>query len=172
VRIDRLFTTVAAAAVLLLAGCGSDVPATGGDDPTAEVTPTGGPSSSPGLPTDDPGFPTDGPTDPGAGDPTGPTDDPTGPGGEPQPNPSDPENPVPQPTTLPGPTELTGFPEAGVESGCWLLDGYLLLGGDQELIASGREVQITGTVDETLMTTCQQGTPFRVDSVVGIEPSS
>jgi hypothetical protein len=164
-----VFTTAAVAAVLLVAGCGSDVPSTDGDDPTSTVTPTDGDGSSPGLPTDEPSGPTGDPSDPGR-----PTDDPsvnpTDPGG--QPDPSGSETPVPQPTTLPGPTELTGFPEAGVESGCWLLDGYLLLGGDQELIGSGREVQITGAVTEDVMTTCQQGTPFRVDSVVGIEPSS
>ncbi|PZF80487.1 hypothetical protein C1I92_25810 [Jiangella anatolica] len=74
------------------------------------------------------------------------------------------------PPTTPGVTELIGFPTPGVEAGCWLLDGYLLMGGDQELISSGREVQITGAVEEGAVTTCQQGIPFRVDSVVGIEP--
>ncbi|TDD65775.1 hypothetical protein E1262_24165 [Jiangella aurantiaca] len=156
-----MLTAAALTAILLLAGCGDDVPATGGDDPTSSSTPTGEPSATPTLPTGEPTLPTDDPTDP-------PTSVPTDPGTTPQPTPSD--TPVPQPTTTPGVTQLTGFPVPGVESGCWLLDGYLLLGGDQELIASGREVQVTGAVEEGVMTTCQQGTPFRVDSVVAIEP--
>lgn len=162
VSVSRVFTMAAAAAVLLLAGCGSDVPSTGGDDPTVEVTPTDGTGSAEpptGAPTD-PGQPTDGPTD-------APTGEPTGPGSTPQPTPSGTDAPT-SPTELP--TQLTGFPEAGVEAGCWLLDGYLLLGGDETLLASGREVQVTGAVEEGVMTTCQQGIPFRVDSTVGIEP--
>lgn len=159
-----MLTAVAAAAVLLLAGCGDDVPATGGDDPTETSTPTGEPSGTPTPPTDEPSLPTDQPTGPPTGDPTGlPTD----PGTTPVPS----DTPVPQPTTTPeGVIQLTGFPVPGVESGCWLLDGYLLMGGDQELISSGREVQITGEAQPGVMTTCQQGTPLRVDSVVGIEP--
>ncbi|WP_052762698.1 hypothetical protein [Jiangella alkaliphila] len=158
---NRVLTAAAAAAVLLLAGCGDDVPATGGDDPTEEVTPTGDPSGSPTSPTD-PTTPTGDPTDLPSDDPSGlPTDPGTTP-------PSD--TPVPQPTTTPGSLQLSGFPTPGVESGCWLLDGYLLMGGDQELISSGREVQITGEAQPGILTTCQQGTPFRVDSVVAIEP--
>ncbi len=160
-----MLMAAAATAVLLLAGCGNDVPTTGGDDPTESSTATGEPSDTPTSPTDEPSLPTGEPTGPPTGDPTGlPTD----PGTTPEPTPSD--TPVPQPTTTPGSVQLTGFPVPGVESGCWLLDGYLLMGGDQELIASGREVQVTGEAQPGVMTTCQQGTPLRVDSVVGIEP--
>lgn len=158
-RVNRVLAAAALTAVLVLAGCGDDVPPTGGDDPTS--TATGDPSATPTLPTDEPTPPTDVPTNPPTADPTGV---PTDPGTTPS------DTPVPQPTTTPGVTELTGFPTPGVESGCWLLDGYLLLGGDQELISSGREVQVTGAVEEGVMTTCQQGTPFRVDSVVAVEP--
>ncbi|WP_147375201.1 hypothetical protein [Jiangella rhizosphaerae] len=167
-RLNGVTAAAALTAVLLLAGCGDDVPTTGGDDPTSSSTATGDPSGTPTPPTGEPTAPSDEPTDntePPTGDPTGV---PTDPGTTPQPTPSD--TPVPQPTTTPGVTQLTGFPVPGVEAGCWLLDGYLLLGGDQELIGSGREVQITGAVEENVMTTCQQGTPFRVDSVIAIEP--
>ncbi|WP_053207521.1 hypothetical protein [Jiangella muralis] len=159
-----MLTAVAAATILLLAGCGDDVPATGGDDPTATSTSSGEPSGTPSVPTDEPLPPTGPPTEVPTGDPT-PL--PTVPGTTPLPS----DTPVPQPTTVPeGPVELIGFPTPGVEAGCWLLDGYLLMGGDQELIASGREVQITGEVQTDVLTTCQQGTPLRVDSVTGIEP--
>lgn len=64
---------------------------------------------------------------------------------------------------------LTGTISSGVESGCVLLeqDGttYNLVGGDREVLAEGAEVEVTGSVDEGLMTTCQQGTPFAVDTV-------
>ena len=72
------------------------------------------------------------------------------------------------PTTKPGlPAKnvvLTGTPEAGVEAGCLLLDGYLLVGGPRELLAGGQQLTITGTQDPTLMGICQQGTPLKVDS--------
>lgn len=78
------------------------------------------------------------------------------------------------PSPMPSPSledlnELIGVPEAGVENDCWLLDHYLLLGGDRKLIASGEEVRVTGKLDKNVMTTCQQGTPFVVDSVEPVE---
>lgn len=73
--------------------------------------------------------------------------------------------PTPSSTPDPGPVELTGVPEAGVEEGCWLLDGHLLLGGDKDLLASGQPLRVTGSIDRGVMSTCQQGTPFRVDTV-------
>ncbi|TDE10924.1 hypothetical protein E1269_10605 [Jiangella asiatica] len=76
---------------------------------------------------------------------------------------------MPQPTTLPDVGELTGVPERGVESGCWLLDGYLLLGADETLLASGQPLRITGHVEHDVLTTCQQGTPFRVENAVPIQ---
>lgn len=79
--------------------------------------------------------------------------------------------PPPTPTmpTTPGLMELRGVPEPGVESGCWLLDDYLLLGGDEKLLSSGQPLVITGRVERGVMTTCQQGTAFRVDDVVPAE---
>lgn len=60
---------------------------------------------------------------------------------------------------------VTGVPTAGVEPDCWLLDGYLLVGGPAELIASGDPLAIVGRAEPDLLTTCQQGTPLRVESV-------
>lgn len=68
-----------------------------------------------------------------------------------------------------GVTTLSGTISKGVEAGCVLLvhDGvtYNLVGGDKSLLAEGAEVEVTGAVAEGLMTTCQQGTPFKVDQV-------
>ncbi|WP_341719046.1 hypothetical protein QQG74_04590 [Micromonospora sp. FIMYZ51] len=101
-----------------------------------------------------------------------PTPDPTGP----LPQPTDPVNPPAQPghpgkgaVTPPRPTAtteltLTGRIEAGVEPGCLLLDGYLLLGGPREVLTAGATVTVTGKPAPGLMTTCQQGTPFQVAS--------
>jgi len=66
-------------------------------------------------------------------------------------------------------TTLTGVPEEGVEPGCVILKDkgqlYLLVGGDRQLLTSGRSVTVTGRVRDDLMTTCQQGTPFEVAEV-------
>jgi hypothetical protein len=62
------------------------------------------------------------------------------------------------------PTELTGVVTAGVEPGCLLLDGYLLVGGDPTVVRTGARVRVTGRVESDLLTTCQQGTPFRVSA--------
>ncbi|GIE98513.1 hypothetical protein Ari01nite_59780 [Paractinoplanes rishiriensis] len=59
---------------------------------------------------------------------------------------------------------LTGIVTAGVEPGCLLLDDYLLVGGDREVIRAGARLEVTGRVVPDLMTTCQQGTPFVVAS--------
>jgi hypothetical protein len=78
---------------------------------------------------------------------------------------SQPEDPssLPSPTE-PSPTTLTGTVTAGVEANCLLLDGYLLIGGDPAVVRAGARVIVHGRVDRDLMTTCQQGTPFVVDS--------
>lgn len=57
---------------------------------------------------------------------------------------------------------LTGIVTAGVEQGCLLLDGYLLVGGDRAVIRAGLRITVTGRVVPDLVTTCQQGTPFVV----------
>lgn len=77
--------------------------------------------------------------------------------------------PTPEPSKPSGAGELVGIPEPGVESGCWLLDGYLLLGGDDELLSSGRPVRVVGKVERDVATTCQQGIPYRVESVEPVE---
>ena len=51
-----------------------------------------------------------------------------------------------------------------MEAGCLLLDDYLLLGGPRDVLAAGREVTVTGRVEPGTVTTCQQGTPFVVES--------
>lgn len=82
-----------------------------------------------------------------------------------------PVDPTADPTSPPvsdDPTTLTGVVEAGVETGCLLLEGHLLLGGesdDGELLQVGRNVQVTGHVEKNMMSTCQQGIPFRVETV-------
>lgn len=65
----------------------------------------------------------------------------------------------------PGSITLVGVPRAGVEMNCWLLDDYLLLGGDRELIESGDRLEITGQPMKGTYTTCMQGTPFEVVSI-------
>jgi hypothetical protein len=75
------------------------------------------------------------------------------------------------PTPSPGPIKggrtvtVSGTVEAGVEAGCLLLKGYLLLGGPRDVLAAGRSVSVTGRVVTGTLTTCQQGTPLHVDSV-------
>lgn len=80
------------------------------------------------------------------------------------------DEPTPPTSTATDPGTLVGVPEAGVEAGCYLLDGYLLLGGPRELLESGQEVQVTGAVAKGLATTCQQGTPFEVTSAEPVAP--
>jgi hypothetical protein len=64
---------------------------------------------------------------------------------------------------------LTGIPEEGVESGCVVMRSgevlYNLIGGDRATLMSGRTVVVRGRSEPGLMTTCQQGTPFRVSEV-------
>ncbi|MDG4767816.1 hypothetical protein O7632_27525 [Solwaraspora sp. WMMD406] len=63
------------------------------------------------------------------------------------------------------PMTLTGTIVPGVEHNCFLLDGYLLVGGTSELIQAGTRVSVTGHVQPDLMTTCQQGIPFVVQRI-------
>lgn len=93
------------------------------------------------------------------------TPTPSTPASTPQPPTSPIEDLTPMPTGKPGATTtLTGVPTDGVEAGCLLLDGYLLLGGPRDVLTSGRTVSVTGRIEPGLMTTCQQGTPFLVES--------
>lgn len=97
-------------------------------------------------------------------DPSTPsTAGPTGPGG----TPSDPGTPTRPPlggAPSTGTTTLSGTVRDGVEPNCLLLDGYLLVGGPREVITAGARVTVTGQVRTDLMTTCQQGIPFMVQS--------
>lgn len=67
---------------------------------------------------------------------------------------------------------LTGTVSRGVEAGCVLLEfegtTYNLVGGDVSVLSPGAEVEVTGTVKEGLMTTCQQGVPFQVESATAV----
>ncbi|BCJ58558.1 hypothetical protein Jiend_19800 [Micromonospora endophytica] len=138
---------IAAAALIVctaLAACaGQDA-----GDGAAAPNPTGA-SPVTELPTPDPTGPLPQPTDPVA---------PTARSGHPG------KGPVgPQPTSTSELT-LTGRIESGVEPGCLLLDGYLLLGGPRDVLTAGTTVTVTGQPSPGLMTTCQQGTPFKVAS--------
>jgi Protein of unknown function (DUF5818) len=88
------------------------------------------------------------------------------------------------PTTLPGKgTEpagpagqvtITGLVRHGVEPGCVLLDAeaggrYLLVDGKRAELRPGRRVAVTGRVDPSLLSTCQEGQPL---VVARIEPAS
>jgi hypothetical protein len=64
----------------------------------------------------------------------------------------------------PGAATLTGTVEAGVEPGCRLLDGYQLIGGPADVLTAGAKVTVTGQAKPDMMTTCQQGIPFVVES--------
>lgn len=59
---------------------------------------------------------------------------------------------------------LSGIPEAGVEAGCLLLQGYLLVGGDPGLLESGAPVTVVGHTDPDVASYCQQGTVLVVDA--------
>ncbi|GAB3506384.1 hypothetical protein [Amycolatopsis cihanbeyliensis] len=72
------------------------------------------------------------------------------------------------PTTPPGEITVRGVVQQGVEPGCLVLTGsdqvYLLV-GERARLEPGAEVQVRGTPEPGLMTTCQQGTPLRVAEV-------
>ncbi|WP_319463810.1 hypothetical protein [Micromonospora sp. RTP1Z1] len=113
----------------------------------------------------------------GGGDatPTSPTggSSVTTPPGSTGPAPSTPPSAVPPtkrppngPSLPPGPggDTLTGTVSQGVEPNCLLLDGYLLVGGPRDVLRPGATVTVTGRSQPDMMTTCQQGTPFVVES--------
>jgi hypothetical protein len=92
------------------------------------------------------------------------------PGSSASPSPSGRVVPTPTPSKpSQGELTLTGLPEEGVEAGCIVMRSggtlYLLLGGDRQLLTSGRQVMVRGTPNPGLITTCQQGTPFEVAEV-------
>ncbi|MEW2383232.1 hypothetical protein AB0873_14250 [Micromonospora sp. NPDC047707] len=103
-----------------------------------------------------------------------PIPEPTTPGAVPPTSPAAPTQPVPtvSPKQPGGPTKpppvgaatLTGKVESGVEPGCLLLDGYLLIGGPRDVLTAGATVTVTGKIQPDMMTTCQQGIPFLVET--------
>jgi hypothetical protein len=63
---------------------------------------------------------------------------------------------------------ISGTVEAGVESGCLVLEHegtvYGIFGNfDSSVVYAGAEVTLHGAVDTGMMSTCQQGTPFVVE---------
>ncbi|MET0965863.1 MAG: hypothetical protein ABWZ02_05670 [Nakamurella sp.] len=66
---------------------------------------------------------------------------------------------------------LTGTISDGVESGCVILqdaNGAVLanlFGVDTATVPVGSTVLVTGQFQQDIMTTCQQGKPFEVESV-------
>jgi hypothetical protein len=72
-------------------------------------------------------------------------------------------------TKPPGGTQtLTGTITAGVEPNCLLLEDHLLIINDPKLQSAAKEgatVTVTGRVEQGMMTTCQQGTPFVVTAL-------
>ncbi|MGI5236531.1 hypothetical protein [Dactylosporangium sp. CA-139066] len=73
--------------------------------------------------------------------------------------------PDPQGSTM----SIHGTIREGVEPGCVLLatdaKTYLLIGGDKAMLKTGSQVTVYGVEQNDLMTTCQQGTPFKVTRV-------
>jgi len=66
---------------------------------------------------------------------------------------------------------LRGTVQEGVEPRCILLADDAgtvladLLGGDATELTVGARVEVTGSFEHGVMTTCQQGLPFRVTAV-------
>ncbi|MEU7958433.1 hypothetical protein [Micromonospora humida] len=142
------------AAGVALAGCGdgADVtgpPATPTSSPTPTVAPTDTVTPTGTVPPSTP---------PASVAPSAPPAGSVPPGGL-KPPPGGPRLPP-----GPGATELTGTVEAGVEPGCVLLDGHQLVGGPKDVLVAGARVTVTGRAQPDLMSTCQQGVPFLVES--------
>lgn len=137
----RIALPVLVACLALSACAGQD----GGDSPD------GGPTASPGQ--------TGAPVTPSSGAPT----DPTMPGAAP-PSGSQPPGGPGKSSPAPGGAVLTGTVTSGVEPGCLLLGEYLLVGGPRDVIKAGAKLTVTGRAQPDLMTTCQQGTPFVVET--------
>ena len=102
---------------------------------------------------------------------TSPSESPTGATTEESPVPEDsPSLPPLDESSKPGSTSemtITGTVQSGVESGCLILEYEGTVHGiygsyDSSIVYAGAEVTLRGAVDEGMMTTCQQGTPFVV----------
>jgi hypothetical protein len=78
--------------------------------------------------------------------------------------------PTTGPTRPGGELTVTGTVVEGVEPNCLLLDAegggsYLLVGGARGQLRAGVRVRVTGRVDRSLLSTCQQGEPLIVASI-------
>ncbi|MFE9203694.1 hypothetical protein [Micromonospora sp. NPDC007230] len=102
--------------------------------------------------------------DPASPGPTGAAPVTSTPSPDPSVSPTDPTAPTKGGPSSGATTTLTGTLQAGVEPGCLLLDGNLLVGGPRDVLKAGARVTVTGHSQPDLMTTCQQGTPFVVES--------
>ena len=95
----------------------------------------------------------------------------TGQGGAPTTTPATTAPPMTtEPTQTGGPVTLVGTVAQGVEPGCLLLQAeqggsFLLVGGERAELRPGRRVAVTGWVDRSLLSTCQQGEPLVVASI-------
>jgi hypothetical protein len=73
---------------------------------------------------------------------------------------------TPQKSPQPGEMTITGVVEAGVEGGCLLIPygdkKYLLMGGDPNVVKAGARITVRGRPNPSLLSYCQQGTPFEV----------
>ncbi|GAA1683089.1 hypothetical protein GCM10009830_32840 [Glycomyces endophyticus] len=142
-RIRRIANTAGllAGGLLLaaLTACGAG--GSGSDDDAATTSATASPSASPTDATTEESPVTDSPSLP-------PLDETSKPVGDSQ-------------------TTITGTIQAGVESGCLILEFegtvYGVFGSfDSSVVYAGAQVTLHGVVDTGMMSTCQQGTPFVV----------
>jgi hypothetical protein len=70
-------------------------------------------------------------------------------------------------TTFPPGSEVTvtgTVMASDVETGCLLLEGYELVGGDPSVVRPGQRVRVTGRVATDMASTCQQGPILVVSS--------
>jgi hypothetical protein len=81
--------------------------------------------------------------------------------------------PVEDLTLTPSPTAppmtVSGTVSDGVEAGCLVLttdDGTYTLIGQTRGLTAGQQVTVRGVLAPDVLTTCQQGTPFRVLEVL------
>jgi hypothetical protein len=80
-------------------------------------------------------------------------------------SPPEPSPPLTSPPAS-GEVTVTGTVVPGVETGCLLVEGYLIIDGDPAVIQPGRRVRLTGRVDHGIASYCQQGIPLLVVSAV------
>jgi hypothetical protein len=75
-----------------------------------------------------------------------------------------PISPRPSGAKTPKVVNVTGTVTEGVEAGCLLIDGYLLVNAPTSLVYAGVRVKLTLEVRTDLVSTCQQGTPAMITS--------